>query len=385
MKKIAYGLIGDELELKENIRFKIDRKGKVKDLKYDEFSGEIELSDEGSTFLLMPGLINSHVHIGDSFAKERGFNRDLIEVVAPPDGLKHKLLREISPEIKRNGIQNAAEEMISNGITYFMDFREGGVEGIRTLKEALKDSPIKYRLFGRYETKGEIDQIFREGNGLGLSSYKNITPQIKEILQKSKTQYGKLITTHHAEVKRKQKRFQKIIDDELIDIIIHGTQLIENDLGKLNNTGISLVLCPRSNGYFGVGFPPIQKVSELNLPVSLGTDNIMNVRPDLFEEMRYLFLIFKILGHPNEGKKLTANNLLKMITINAARNFGIQECVGSIEEGKDADFFLLNLNEPNFYCSNISKELIYPLIIQRTQSTNIKKVYIKGEKVYERN
>jgi 5-methylthioadenosine/S-adenosylhomocysteine deaminase len=74
-----------------------------------------------------------------------------------------------------------------------------------------------------------------------------------------------------------------------------------------------------------------------------------------------------------------------MITIDAAKNFGIQESVGSIEEGKDADFLLLNLNEPNFYCSNINKELIYPLIIQRTQSTNIKKVYIKGEKVYERN
>jgi cytosine/adenosine deaminase-related metal-dependent hydrolase len=323
--------------------------------------------------------------MGDSFAKERGFNKDLIEVVAPPNGLKHKLLRGITPEIKSIGIKKTTDEMISNGTTCFMDFREGGLEGIRSLKNALKDSPIKYRLFGRFKKSEDIEQIFKEANGIGFSSYKNVTPQIKERLRECKRTYKKLITTHHAEVKRKEERLKAIIEDGLIDIIVHGTQLSEEDLNKLQEGGISLVLCPRSNGYFGVGFPPIQEALNLHIPVSLGTDNIMNVHPNLFEEMRYLYLIFKVLNKDKGKINLPAKRLLKMVTINAARNFGIQEKVGSVAEGKAADFFLINLNEPNFYCSSIGNDLIYPLIVQRTQSKNIKQVYIRGKKVYERN
>ncbi len=381
----TYGLIGNELDLKKDIRFKIDEKGKIKDLEYKSFKGEINLNDNDPKTILMPGLINSHVHIGDSFAKEKGFNKDLIEVVAPPDGLKHTLLRNIPLEIKKKGIKSAAIEMMSNGITFFMDFREEGIEGITTLKNALKKNPIRKLILGRFETTEDIEVIFQEADGIGLSSYKNITPQIKANLQKSKAHYKKLITTHHAEVKRREERLKAIIDDGLVDIIVHGTQLEENDLKRLKETNISLIFCPRSNGYFGLGFPPIREVLNLNIPVSLGSDNIMNIRPDLFEELRYLLLIYKIIGKHHSKSNINARELLKMITINAARNFGIQKSVGSIEEGKEADFFLIDLNEPNFYCSNVSEDHIYPLIIQRTQPNNIKKVYIQGDKVFERN
>lgn len=385
MKKFAYALIGDELEIKKNIRFEVDKNGRFQNLIYDNFDKKITHSPNTPTFLVLPGLINSHVHIGDSFAKEWGFNKNLIDVVAPPDGIKHKLLRKISPEIKKGGIIKAAEEMLSNGITYFMDFREGGLEGIKTLKRALMSSPIKYRIFGRFSTLDEIKQIFKEADGIGLSSYKNIIPQVRTLLEESKVQYNKLITTHYAEGKRKEQRFKAIIKDELIDIIIHGTHLSKNDLVKLRENGISLVFCPRSNGYFGVGFPPIQDVIDLNIPISLGTDNIMNIRPDLFEELRYLFLIFKVLNKPNRKNTLNAKELLKMITINAARSFGIQKRVGSIKEGKDADFIVINLKDPNFYCSSVDRNNIYPLIVQRTHPINIKQVYIQGEKVVERN
>jgi len=385
MKKFAYGLIGDELEIKKNIRFEVDKNGRFQNLKYENFDKKITHSPNTPTFLVLPGLINSHVHIGDSFAKEWGFNKNLIDVVAPPDGIKHKLLRKISPEIKKVGIIKAAEEMLSNGITYFMDFREEGLEGIKTLKKALKAIPIKYRIFGRFNTTNEIKQIFKEADGIGLSSYKNIIPQVKTLLEESKAKYKKLITTHYAEVKRKEQRFNNIILDGLIDVIIHGTHLSKNDLEKLRENGISLVFCPRSNGYFGVGFPPIREVMDLNISISLGTDNIMNVRPDLFEELRYLFLIFKVLNKSNRKITLNAKQLLKMISINAARTFGIQDSVGSIKEGKYADFIVINLKDSNFYCSSVDKKNIYPLIVQRIQTTNIKQVYIQGEKVVERN
>ena len=73
-----------------------------------------------------------------------------------------------------------------------------------------------------------------------------------------------------------------------------------------------------------------------------------------------------------------------MVTINAARNFNLDTKIGSISEGKFADFSLIDLNEPNLYSQNLDNENIYHILTQRTKSENIKKTYIKGEIVFER-
>ena len=49
-----------------------------------------------------------------------------------------------------------------------------------------------------------------------------------------------------------------------------------------------------------------------------------------------------------------------------------------------ADFFLVDLNEPNLYTKNLNNSNIYDVIVQRLKSENIKKTYIKGEVVFER-
>ena len=77
--------------------------------------------------------------------------------------------------------------------------------------------------------------------------------------------------------------------------------------------------------------------------------------------------------------------MLKMITINAARNFKLDKIMGSIEIGKSADFSLIDLNHPNFFSFEIELNNISSLIVQRTKSENIKKTYIKGDLAFERN
>jgi cytosine/adenosine deaminase-related metal-dependent hydrolase len=384
MHEYRFGFIGNTLALKTNIKFNISKQGRIINLSYDECKNEIKINRSNNNYLLVPGLINSHTHIFDSFAKERGYNKDLVEVVAPPDGLKHQLLRRTPTRFKKEGVRNAISDMISNGITCFMDFREEGIKGVHILKNVLKNSPIQRLIFGRFNSLDEIEQIFKEADGIGLSSYKSIDDSIKKALTEKKDQYKKSILCHHAEVKRKEKRFNKILNDKLIDLIVHGTQLKINDLKALQDENISLVICPRSNGYFGVGFPPIKEIVKLNIPVSIGTDNFMVNSPDLFEEIRYLYMIFKLSIKENINLTLTAKELLKMITINAAKNFKIESDIGSVKEGKSADFFLIDLNTPNFYVPSIQKEHIYSLIVQRSKPHNIKKVYIKGEKAFER-
>ncbi len=377
-----YGLIGDDLELKKNISIELDKNGKIITISCDNITNNIDISRKGRSTLLVPGLINSHIHIGDSFAKEEGFNKDLIDVVAPPNGLKHKLLDTISIETKIEGIKKAVLEMLANGITFFVDFRENGLKGVDLLKETLKNSPINKLILGRDNNSVDVETVFKNADGLGFASYKHLSPKNKEKLSSLKKEYSKkIIACHDAELSRNEPLFNEIINDDLIDVIIHGTHYTREDLERLKGRNISIVLCPRCNGYFGVGFPPINEINNLKIPVSLGTDNVMANTIDLFEEMRYLYRISRVLSTDKSNNNISSKDLLKMVSINAAKNFGLEKEFGSISEGKYADFFLLNLSDSNYYSYKIDHKNIYRIIVQRSNSENIRKTYIKGEVV----
>ncbi len=379
-----YALIGDNLDLKQNVNIEIDQNGRITNISFDEISGKIEILPNHQTSLMIPGLLNSHVHIGDNFAKELGFNKELGEIVAPPFGLKHKLLRQTPEDIKINGIQNAVLEMLSNGITFFIDFREEGVEGVKLLKKALADSSINFLVLGRFMDESEIDPIFNMADGVGLSSYKQINSSNKKLVISAKHKFKKIIVCHCAEKIRNSNLINEIFNDNFVDVIIHGTKFIKKDLEKIKRYNKSLVLCPRCNGYFGTGFPPINEILNLRIPVSLGTDNLMVNNTDLFEELRYLYRISRVLCNYNKELQFSSKELLKMVTINAAKNFNLEDEFGSISKGKFADLFLIDLGSPNLFSSRLDSNNIYDLITQRTKSENIIKTFIKGGLVFEK-
>ena len=275
--------------------------------------------------------------------------------------------------------------MLSNGITCFIDFREEGVEGVNLLRDILNQSPINCLIYGRFLDESEIESIFELADGVGLASYKQITMNNKKYVTKSKFESKKMIACHCAEKIREPHLLDDMFSDNLVDVIIHGTKFTREDLIKIQSKEMSLVLCPRCNGYFGIGFPPITEIVQLKIPISLGTDNMMVNNADLFEEMRYLYRILRILGSYDKTIQLTSRELLKMVTINAARNFRLESKFGSISEGKIADFFLIDLNSPNFYTNTLNRNNIFDIIVQRTKSENILKTYIKGGVVFERN
>jgi cytosine/adenosine deaminase-related metal-dependent hydrolase len=380
-----YAIIGEDLDLKQDVSIEVNQEGIISEINYKNPDKKLKLSENKQCYLLLPGFINSHTHIGDSFAKELGFNKELTDIVAPPFGLKHKLLRQTPKDVIIEGIQKALIEMISNGITSFIDFREGGIEGIKLIKEALEHSSINCLIFGRFMDESEIESVFKLADGIGLSSYKFITNSTKNFVKEAKQIYKKIIACHCAEKNRIPDLINGLVKDNLVDIIIHGTKFTNEDLEAMLNSRKSIVLCPRCNGYFGLGFPPITEILRQKIPISLGTDNLMVNNSDLFEEMRYLYRIFRVLSNYDKSIQLTSKELLKMVTINAAVNFRLEKICGSISKGKYADFFAVDLLEPNFYASNLNENNIFDVIVQRTVSANIKRTYIKGEVVFERN
>src|SRR5664280_565115 len=116
----------------------------------------VELSDrvekgrivDGNGCIASPSLINSHVHIGDSVAKDVGDGEPIDKIVKPPNGIKHRILSEVSESDMIHSIRCTLNEMLQTGTTTFVDFREGSFKGIELLDKASKDIPIKKIVLG---------------------------------------------------------------------------------------------------------------------------------------------------------------------------------------------------------------------------------------------
>jgi len=104
----------------------------------------IEETSVDSDDVILPAFVNAHTHIGDSIAKEAGEGLSLDELVAPPDGLKHRLLREASHEAKVAAMARSLRYMESTGTGTFLEFREGGVKGVAALRDAVAGEGVDF-------------------------------------------------------------------------------------------------------------------------------------------------------------------------------------------------------------------------------------------------
>jgi len=88
------------------------------------------------TRLILPPFVNSHVHLGDAAFHGQVHEGSLEELFRPPDGLKHRLLRETDRGTLVSGIRRALGDAWDSGTGILLDFREGGCDGVSIALEA---------------------------------------------------------------------------------------------------------------------------------------------------------------------------------------------------------------------------------------------------------
>jgi cytosine/adenosine deaminase-related metal-dependent hydrolase len=69
-------------------------------------------------------------------------------------------------------------------------------------------------------------------------------------------------------------------------LAVHGVQCSPDDIRRLEASGATVVVCPRSNRAVGVGDAPIAAFYDAGIPVAIGTDSLASA-PDLnvFQEL----------------------------------------------------------------------------------------------------
>ncbi len=135
--------------------------------------------------LLIPGLINSHTHLGDSIAKDIALDKDPDAKINPIFGIKQKILKETEPRELIHYMRKTVKSMLKKGTTTFVDFREGGLDGVLLMQKALSNTPIRSIILGRIEYYQSKEQIKR--NTPIPQSYQNQIDILNIISQKNRS------------------------------------------------------------------------------------------------------------------------------------------------------------------------------------------------------
>jgi len=124
--------------------------------------------------------------------------------------------------------------------------------------------------------------------------------------------------------------------------IVHGIWLTDLDIALLAEHGCSVVHNPLSNLKLGSGLCPVRKLLDVGINVALGTDGLATSdTADLIEAIRVASLIHKPVTH-DYAQWVSAAEVFRMATMGGARSSLMEREVGSLEAGKKADIILLD-------------------------------------------
>ncbi|UXD22689.1 hypothetical protein IPA_07385 [Ignicoccus pacificus DSM 13166] len=331
---VRYALIGDELELVEEVS-----------LIYE--GGRLAGIDEGwdskgitANALAMPGLINSHAHLGDSAFPEAWADKDLSEIVDPSKGLKRRELERLDRKEIINSMTHTLEKMKNYGIMAVADFREQGVKGVRMgLEAARRASYSGYLPMGRFEDEKEMLKLVEVAHGLGLPEPDYPSLALAKRASALFRSFGKPVGTHVAEVGGPEELYMAM-EEVGVNFVVHGINLEREHFTEMRRRGISLAICPRANVWFKKT-PKIHYAIEEDVNLLLGTDNAAWTSPNLWRDLEVSALLIRKHGSWSEE---VARKLLKAVTVNAKEPLKIPWEI-AIKKGSDGPVILLDVKE----------------------------------------
>ena len=369
MFTIANGIIlkgQDLLPVRENI---VVDDGKIIEISKEAKEGKI-IDVDGA--VVCPSFINGHIHIGDSIIKDEGYGLSLSEMVRPPDGVKHVALSNAEDDELIEAMRQSMIDMINSGTTHFIDYREGGIDGVKLLRKASADLPIKPIILGRDDSfygddpdlskvKVAIRKLLKIADGIAPSGFGEITPEVADLIVEECNRQGKISSIHVAESESNQieslndfgvSEIAKGVESDFSQLV-HLTNPKGNDLESVASSKQNVVVCPRANATLNVGVAPLARMLDLGIRPLLGTDNVMLNSPNMLRELEFtlkmMSVYYKSYINPQE--------LLKMATTNVC-GFKINDVVQKslISEGDFAQFTVFKSFSKNPYLNICNRQ-----------------------------
>ena len=353
---------------------------------------------------IMPGLVNCHTH--SAMTGLRGIRDDsnlhewLEDYIWPAEA-------EFTPEMTTKAVKEALTEMLQSGTTTFNDmYNPNGVE-IEKIYEVLKASKMRCyfspTLFSSdMETTDETIAKTRAVIGT-IKGYQDpnfkvmVAPHSpyscsRELLEASLNlakEENIPLHIHVAEtqeesgiiLKRYGKRPLAFLDKlgylDHQTVFAHGVELNEVEITRLADSQVAIAHNPISNLKLASGIAPIIQLQKAGVPVGIATDSVAsNNNLDMFEEGRTAALLQKMKS--GDASQFPIETALKALTIEGAKVLRMEDEIGSLEVGKQADFLVI---QPQGKIHLQPQENMLSHLVYAVKSSDVDDVYIAGEQV----
>lgn len=158
----------------------------------------------------------------------------------------------------------------------------------------------------------------------------------------------------------------------------HCVWLTEEDMELFARRGVTAVHCPNSNLKLASGIAPVRKMIDKGINVALGTDGMSSSNnADLFEAVKLAALLSN--GSTLNPTSLTAQEALKLGTVNGTKAQGRENECGVIAPGMDADLIMLDFAQPHLIpCHNPISNLVYA-----ASGHDVRMTMVRGKILYE--
>ena len=391
----------EEVTIKEkDVRIK---DGKIEEIGENLDKKENEYLIDAKDKIVMPGLINTHTHIAMCIFRGtfEGCNLYtwLNEKIWPIEA-------RLKPEQIYNASMYSIIEMISTGTTcandqYFMAEETRKAAEELNMRVAIsrvlldtdgKDFDEKIQEFrDLYETRNKENDLITYT--IDPHGFYTCTPSALEKIRELALEYKLPIHVHFMEsidevesIKKlhgmKGSQVLKKYFGDMHTILAHGVKLDDEDIEILKTLDCGIAHNPVSNLRLGCKIADTTKYLKNGINVALGTDGQGSGNNlDMFEAMRTACLIQGGI-HENE-ERITSRDAIKMATINGAKLLGLDDKIGSIKEGKDADIILVDISKKLDNITKLPNNDLISNLVYNTSGRDVDTTIIKGKILME--
>lgn len=365
----------------------------------EDTSSYDEVEDAEGNYLL-PGLVNTHGHLSMSLL--RGYADD----VPLKNWLEDKMWpveAQYTKEHAKWGAYLSIVEMLKTGTTTCVDMYDNMDE----IAQAIDASGMRARLCRGVIglAPADVQQAKLEEAASFAKNWHNtangrittmISPHspytcppdyIEKLVDKA-TELDLPIHIHMSESKaeveqnvrdygeRPVKHLENIGVFSRPTLVAHAVHLTEEEMDILAKYDVKVSHNIISNLKLASGIAPVPRMIEKGITVSLGTDSsASNNNLDLFEELKLVAILHK--GVEYNSTVIPADTALKLATINGAKAIWLEEQIGSLEVGKEADFIILDTKQAFYH----PKHDPISHIVYSASGRDVKDVYIQGKQV----
>ncbi|MBN3123878.1 amidohydrolase family protein [Pectobacterium brasiliense] len=352
---------------------------------------------DATNMIVMPGMVDSHRHAWEGQLRRINPNATCLDDYS--NATHFSFAKFYRPADIYVGNLLTALGAIDAGITTVIDNSHNSRTAAHSdaAVEALLDSGIRAIHASGAPVSGEWDRAHWPGNWQRLQEkyFKNnpeglvtlgVMAQLEPELWAEARRLGLPIVTEFfgAEMASELESLhqQGLLGPD--NIFNHCTSLPDEGWKILREAGVRVNVCPRSDAHYGIedGMYAIEAAHRHGISPGLSVDNETSYSTDMFMEMRVAFYLQRVMDMHQQHrcdpahslKTLPAAQLLKAATVDGAACAGLQDKVGSLTPGKQADLILINAGDINLYPSGNA----FGTVVHATERSNIDTIMIGG-------